>query len=255
MPQFENNTFEVGEEVIVHTKDGRGRDHEEYPGKITAVARQYVTIEYRVGDGGRGYTRTDRFHMETRSPKSEYGDTLSPWFERPWEKDMRLAVQEATEILHEHGFEIARHGEATHTKILAVAAFLEGHKGQESIQPSETKRHFVLRSTDEYEDSVYFRYEITGQPNVRTERGRLFTPQHADVMWQWVESRRGYAHSLSVWGRSILKSGKTGAHAGDLLWATQDLDERFTDLPDWVQEIYSAACAEYAAFLDTGPKS
>jgi len=131
MPRFENNTFTPGEEVIVHTKDGRGRDHAEWRGRITEVARQYVTITYVYTSLGREYETSERFHMETRSPKSEYGDTLSPWFERPWEQQTRLAVEKATKVLSRHGFEITRHNAPPHSKILAVAAFLEGHNGQE----------------------------------------------------------------------------------------------------------------------------
>lgn len=128
MPEFENNTFEVDEEVIIHTKDGRGHDQDEHSGKIVNVAIKLITIEWVYN----GHVRRDKFRKEERCDNTNFGvwsTANNPWFERPWEKQTRLAVEKATETLENHGFEVILHHRPLNAKILAVAAFLEGHDG------------------------------------------------------------------------------------------------------------------------------
>lgn len=112
--------YTANQEVIVHTKDGHGRENGEWPGKITAVARKYATIEYEFHGG----STSAKFNMETHRTHSVYGDTLTPWFETPAEKKLRLAATQATEVLKKHGFEPTRWDTPSETKIIAVAKFL-----------------------------------------------------------------------------------------------------------------------------------
>jgi hypothetical protein len=117
--------YEVGEEVIVHHVDVRGRDEGEVPGKIVSVARILVDIEYTPYEGSR--VRTEKFRMDTKHRQARNGEAPGvpgPWFETPKEKELRLAVEAATEILKKHGFEFARRNQPSDAKIIGVAQFL-----------------------------------------------------------------------------------------------------------------------------------
>ena len=116
--------YEVDEDVIVHTRDGRGRNNAEYSGKIIAVARVYTTIKYTY-DNGR--TTTAQFSMETGRLRNNNGYTteLDPWFETPQEKEVRIAVEQAIEVLKAYGFELTRFRRATDAEVLGVAKFLK----------------------------------------------------------------------------------------------------------------------------------
>ena len=119
--------FHVGQEVVVHApRMGRHRDGGRYSGRITKIARKYLTIEF--SRGGSAAVREMRFSIATRREhrQGDYQNYLW-WFETPESQAAADRWERARKVWNDHRlrFDSASPRTLTIEEMEAIAQILD----------------------------------------------------------------------------------------------------------------------------------